>query len=169
MNDKEIDYKALMSEIGKIRAQYVAEGATLSDASKWAAHDVAMTHGYMSGHTLMQAIGHAMGKLGKGKRRANGEKSKTPSIALYEQWIGQNDFVPADAVLAHFSGCSVSAFANARSILRKRGYVLEMHGYGWKVTGRPVEETRLVVTQSDDTRKQLAVLLRQAADLAEKV
>jgi len=56
---------------------------------------------------------------------------------VYRAWCAEHDFVPTDAILAHFMSnatAETDAFKHARARMKNEGYIFEKVDNGWKVT-----------------------------------
>ena len=61
----------------------------------------------------------------------------------YQAWFEENDVIYAkDKELAFALQCSQSAFTNARSKMKEKGYEIEAQNGAWVVTARPMSEDR---------------------------
>lgn len=54
-------------------------------------------------------------------------------LSRYRSWCEQNDFVPRDALLLHFTDHAASTWAGIRRALRQEGYEFEEMKQGWRV------------------------------------
>jgi hypothetical protein len=78
-------------------------------------------------------------------------------VDAYRSWCFENDEVPLDGVLAHFTGKTPEAFAFARSVLTKEGFVFEKKNRVWHVMARPSNKR----TYSEaDVKKAVEAALR---------
>lgn len=71
-------------------------------------------------------------------RNVNSPKSadndSKPMAQLYREWLAEEDYMPADEVLSHFTGMARSTFASARSVMSNTGaYKFVKNGHGWNV------------------------------------
>lgn len=81
---------------------------------------------------------------------------KLSAVKLYTAWCQNNDYVPSDKCLEHFTLFSWNTFGGARAKLTQEGYKFEnLSGQGWKIVERP---TKTEVTKADIEAKVSEVL-----------
>lgn len=87
-------------------------------------------------------------RIARGYKQTNGRLTKPDvesndvepnAYELYLSHIEHNDFIPKDAVLAHFSKFASNTFAQCRKRAITAGYVIESVENGWHITTRPVK------------------------------
>lgn len=78
-------------------------------------------------------------------------------VKMYCAWVEQNDFVPQDALLAHFTGATRGAFVGSRRKLAEMGYILEQVDWGYKIAKRPAKEK----TIDDMSKDEVVALLKK--------
>jgi hypothetical protein len=142
------DFGATQSLVTRRTAEIMKEKLVEKKvARKLAAEEVARTFSEtMTAEELEGLIGRSMAfhygekrnenrrKVAEEQRERRTAKKNETFTSMYRAWCQENDHVPSDAVLAHFSGGSPQSFSWARVRLAKEGFQFFKNGHGWNIT-----------------------------------
>ena len=128
------DLKLAQSKVMRLMNQYKALGSETPYID--AAGNVAPDYG-MTGKELMTTIAKSNHELNTVEKS---DETPTSGAGMYRAWVEDNDHVPSDLELAHFTGNSTATYARARhGMINERGYAFQRDelGIGWTVISRP--------------------------------
>ena len=131
-----------MSKISTLQNKFIHEGMGKSDAFSLAADMIAEEQGVASGSELLSECGKISARMKHTKGAKQDPTAKNATIVdRYREWCDQYDFIPADYILAYWTGNDKSAFWKARKIAESEGFVYRRlsHNRGWQVKERPPE------------------------------
>ena len=154
----DVDIKAALSLVGRKQYENKEKGMSNSDARNQAAAEVAASLvPPMTGGELLSLFGKYGAEINNEKHnRGNGNGKEQPakkplpppppppvssapaSLTQYRLMALEQDFIPDDKILAHFSGKTPQSYGSASYILKQEGFVFEKVEGGWKVTARPI-------------------------------
>lgn len=147
---KSVDWSVAQQEVSRLAYRHSRDfGVSQKEGYAEALREVAEQYD-MSEEELNKGLGVYRQSFRQTKKRpasaSNGRtQTNSPQVEdsplsltdVYRAWCANNDVIPTDNALAHFTERAVGTWAKVRDELKREGWVFDGDKNGWRVTVRP--------------------------------